>query len=168
MRSLFSLLFGLALLFASIAHAHDYKIGSLSIHHPWTKEPPPGAPVAGGYMSINNTGTQADRLLSVSGPFAGTFEIHEMKMDGEVMKMAELPNGLEIPSGMKVSLAPGGYHLMFIGLKQPLKVGETVMATLVFEKAGSIDVEFKVEPRNFKPDDADPNVHGEGHDHSKM
>jgi periplasmic copper chaperone A len=168
MRALGLLLWFAAMLFAPLAQAHDYKLGALVIHHPWSKEPPPAAPVAGGYMTIINTGTEPDRLIGIAATFAETAEIHEMKMDGEVMTMAELPAGLEIAPGAKVMLAPGGYHLMFFGLKQPPKLGDKIKATLSFEKAGKIEVEFKVEPRNFKPDDAAEAAGGAEHDHSKM
>lgn len=131
------------LLIASPALAHDYKLGALEIGHPWARATPPTAPTGGGYLSIKNTGTEPDRLLSASSPAAGTVQVHDMKMEGSVMRMRE-HGPLEIKPGETVTLAPGGMHLMMMGLKAPLKQGETVPLTLVFERAGKIDVELSV------------------------
>ncbi len=126
------------------ASAHSYKLGALEIGHPWARATPPTAPTGGGYLSVKNTGTEADRLISISSPAAGTVQVHEMKMEGNVMRMRELDGPLEIKPGETVTLAPGGMHLMMMGLKEPLKQGEKVPLTLVFEKAGKIDVELVV------------------------
>ena len=126
--------------------AHGYKIGELDIEHPWARATPAGAPVAGGYMKITNKGTTPDRLIGGTAVPAGGFEIHEMKMDGEVMKMRMLANGLEILPGQTVELKPGSYHVMFTKLNAGFPVGEKVKGTLVFEKAGTVEVEFNVEP----------------------
>lgn len=136
-----------ACLLISPLAAHDYKIGDLKIDHPWTRATPGGARVAGGFMTITNTGAQPDRLIGGSAVPAGIFEVHEMKMEGNVMKMRALDKGLEIKPGQKVELKPGGLHVMFIDLKKPLKEGELIKGTLVFEKAGTIEVEYKVEAR---------------------
>lgn len=79
--------------------------------------------------------TSGGRLLSASTPVAGVVEIHEMKMDGDVMRMRALPKGLELPAGKAVELKPGGHHLMLMDLKQQLKPGDTVAVTLVIEGA---------------------------------
>jgi copper(I)-binding protein len=134
----------LALQFAAPAVAHDYKLGALEIGDPWARATPPTAPTGGGYLSIKNTGTTPDRLLSISSPAAETVQVHEMKMEGNVMRMREISGGLEIPPGATVTLAPGNLHLMMMGLKAPLKRGEKVPLSLVFEKAGKIDVELAV------------------------
>jgi copper(I)-binding protein len=147
--SLFSLLTLVWL--ASPALANDYKLGALQIGHPWTRATPPTAPTGGGYLSIRNTGTEPDHLLSASSPAAGVVEIHQMKMEGNVMRMRELDGPLEIKPGETVTLAPGGMHLMMMGLKAPLKQGEKVPLTLVFEKAGKIDVELVVVPIGATP-----------------
>ena len=125
--------------------ANVFKAGSLTIEAPWARATPGGAQVAGGFMKITNSGSEADRLVGGSVPFAGRFEVHEMAMDGGVMKMRET-KGLEIKPGQTVELKPGGYHVMFMDLKSGLKEGQTVKGTLVFEKAGKIEVEFKVGP----------------------
>lgn len=134
-------------LLASPLSAHDYKIGDLKIDHPWTRATPGGARVAGGYMTITNTGTAPDRLIGGSAVLAGMFEVHEMKMEGNVMRMRALDKGLEIKPGQTVELKPGGFHVMLIDLKSPLKEGDSIKGTLVFEKAGTIEVEYKVEAR---------------------
>jgi len=138
-------------LLATPAWAHDYKLGSLEIDHPWTRATPPTAPTGGGFLTVTNKGTTPDKLVSAKSPAAGAVEIHEMKMEGNVMRMRELPSGLEIAPGATVTLAPGGLHLMMMGLKAPLKQGEKVPVTLVFEKAGKIDVELAVEAMGATP-----------------
>lgn len=146
MTKLFSSLAAISLVLAgSAALAHDYKAGSLTIAHPWSRATPAGAKVGGGYLTVENGGSAADRLVSVSVPFAGRTEIHEMAVKDGVMTMRPLEKGVEIPAGGKVEFKPGGYHLMFMGLRQPLKQGEMVKGTLIFEKAGPVEVEFKVD-----------------------
>tara|TARA_R110002020_G_scaffold194317_5_gene395036 strand:- start:2192 stop:2692 length:501 start_codon:yes stop_codon:yes gene_type:complete len=130
---------------SAAASAHDFKLGSLEIKHPYARATPPNAPVSGGYMTIRNTGTEADRLLTGEAAFAERVEVHEMAMEGDVMKMRQLADGLEIPAGGEVVLKPGGLHVMFIGIDNQFKPGETRKATIVFEKAGAIELEFQVE-----------------------
>ncbi|HEY4168857.1 MAG TPA: copper chaperone PCu(A)C [Reyranella sp.] len=139
------------LLMALPAAAHDYKLGALEISQPWARATPPTAPTGGGYLSVKNTGTTPDRLISASSPAAGIVQVHEMKMEGNVMRMREIDGPLEIKPGETVTLAPGGMHLMMMGLKAPLKQGEKVPLTLVFEKAGKIDVELVVVPIGATP-----------------
>ena len=134
----------LALLLPGAVLAHGYKLGTLDIGHPWTRATAPTAPSGGGFLTVTNNGAAADRLIAARSPAAEQVQIHEMKMDGNVMRMRELEKGLEIPAGGKVTLAPGGFHLMLMGLKAPLIKDTRVPATLVFEKAGSIDIEFIV------------------------
>lgn len=129
----------------SIVHAHGYQLGALKIDHPWTRATPGGAKVAGGFMKITNTGTTPDRLIGGSLVSAGAFEIHEMRMDGDVMRMRRLEPGLLIPPGETVELRPGSFHVMFMQLSGGFKEGELINGTLVFEKAGTMDVKFKVE-----------------------
>lgn len=135
---------GLALLSSSLAFAEDVKIGNLTIAAPYVRAMVPGAPVGGGYMTITNTGNANDRLVAASSPRAVTVQIHEMKMDNDVMIMRELAGGLVIPAGKTVELKPGGYHVMFMKVAEPFLQGQTVKATLRFEKAGSVDVDFPV------------------------
>lgn len=142
----FALLAALALLTTPVS-AHDYKIGDLSVDHPFAYETAKTAMAGGGYMEITNTGDVADRLIAVEGDYPRV-EIHTMEMDGDVAKMVHLPDGLEIGPGETVSLAPGGFHVMFMGLNgRPFVDGDTIPVTLVFENAGRLEIEFSVEPR---------------------
>jgi len=148
------------LLVAGAAVAHDYKVGSIEIDHPWVRATPKGARVGGGYLAMKNVGPTADRLVGASVAFARQVQIHSMTMDQGVMKMRELKDGLEIKPGETVELKPGGYHLMFVDLKKPLVQGQRVKATLSFEKAGAIDVEYTVEAIGAG---ASQGAHGMGH-----
>jgi copper(I)-binding protein len=136
---------------ATAAQAHEYKLGALEIKHPWTRATPKNAPVAGGYLKITNTGTTPDRLTGGSAEVAQKFEVHDMSMDGGVMKMRELKEGLEIPPGATVELKPGSYHIMMMNLSRPLAKGDKVKGSLTFEKAGKVDIEFAVEAMGGSP-----------------
>ena len=129
-NSILSLAAGLALL-ASPAWAHDYKLGSLEIDHPWSRATAPTAPTGGGYLVITNKGTTPDRLIAARSNAAAKVEIHEMTMNNNIMRMRELPKGLEIPAGQTVTLKPGGFHVMFLDLKAPFAKGAKIPVTLV-------------------------------------
>jgi copper(I)-binding protein len=144
MRTIASLFAALLAFTASTASARDYRVGSLDIVGPWSRATPKGAAVGVGYMKITNRGTTADRLLSGSSDVAAKVEVHAMTMDNGVMKMRPTNGGLEIKPGETVELKPGSLHVMFVGLKKPLGTGDHIKATLVFEKAGTVDVEFDV------------------------
>lgn len=144
-----------ALAFASPSLAHDFKIADLKIGHPYARAMLPGAKVGGGYLTINNTGATDDRLVSIASPSAGTVQLHEMKVDDGVMTMREIKGGIVIPKGETLALKPGGYHLMFVNVKQPFKEGENVKATLTFEKAGPVEVEFAIGAANGAHDMTD-------------
>lgn len=133
--------------------AHEFKVGDLEIEHPWSRATPMGAKVAGGYFTIINKGSAPDRLLSISSDISEKAELHEMGVKDGVMTMRPVSGGLEVPAGGKVALAPGGYHLMFVGLKRQPKQGEKFGATLTFERAGTVDVEFAVEGMGGGMDD---------------
>lgn len=134
-----------AAFYTSIAHAHDYKAGSISIEHPWTPQPPMGAKVAAGFLKITNGGSEDDRLVSVASDIAGKTQIHGMKIENGIMTMFELEGGLVIPAGGMVELKSKSNHVMFMGLKSRPEKGATFKATLTFEKAGAVAVEFEVE-----------------------
>jgi periplasmic copper chaperone A len=138
-------LVAMSALSSSTVSALDYKAGSLEIDSPWSRAVPKGAKVAAGYMKIKNAGTEPDRLLGGSTPVAGRFEIHEMSMDKGVMKMRPLSSGLEIKAGETVELKPSSFHIMMMDLKEPIQRGKPFKASLMFEKAGAVDVEFAVE-----------------------
>ena len=129
---------------AAAAGGPTYRVCALVIEAPWSRATPGGAKVAGGYMRITNAGTEPDRLVGGSLPAAARFAVHEMSMKGEVMRMRPLDTGLEIKPGATVELKPGGYHIMFMDLTEPLKEGQTLKGTLLFEKAGAVTVEYAV------------------------
>lgn len=128
------------------AGADTFRAGDITISAPWTRATPGGAKVAGGYLKLTNNGTNPEKLLGGTTSIAGRVEVHEMIMNGGVMQMRPQSAGLEIKPGETVELKPGGLHVMFLDLKRQLKDGETVNATLQFEKAGTVAVTFKVGP----------------------
>lgn len=134
-----------ALILRAPASADDVKAGDLVISQAWSRATPGGAKVAGGYFTIENKGTAADRLVGGSADIAGKVEIHEMAMDNGVMKMRPLDKGVTIEPGKTVKFAPGGYHFMLEQLKAPLKQGDKVPVTLEFEKAGKVAVSLDVQ-----------------------
>ncbi|WP_108502648.1 copper chaperone PCu(A)C [Paracoccus indicus] len=127
-----------------------WQIGDLTIASPYSRATLPNAPVAGGFLTITNDGATNDRLIAAASDAAGHMEIHEMAMNGDVMIMRELVDGLPVPAGETVELQPGGYHLMFMELQQPLLAGETVEVTLTFESAGEIIVPLSIEAFNAR------------------
>ncbi len=148
--------------FSSPAFAHGYTLGDLEIGHPWTRATPPAAKVAGGFLKITNRGAVPDRLISASFEGSSTVEIHEMAHANGIMTMRELPKGLEIKPGQTVELKPGGFHLMFMGLKAQLTEKQRLKGVLVFEKAGRVEVEYVVESMGARGGDAHG---GHGHHH---
>ncbi|MDX3928773.1 MAG: copper chaperone PCu(A)C [Shinella sp.] len=152
MRHLFAFCSAVLFLLGSApgVFAHEYRLGDIEIRHPASRAMLPGQPVGGGFMTIVNHGSTPDRLVAITSPVSGDVQLHEMAMENDVMKMRQLPDGIEIPAGGTVELKRGGLHVMFMGIKEPFKEGEKVKATLVFEKAGRIDVDFNVEPANAK------------------
>jgi copper(I)-binding protein len=131
----------LTLLFstAPLLWAHEFRIGDLEIEHPWSRATPTGAKVAAGYLVIRNNGSTPDKLVSVTGEIAGMAEVHQMGVDDNgVMTMRPVEGGIVIPAGGKVVLSPDGYHIMFIGPKQPLVEGGKFPVSLTFTHAGTI------------------------------
>jgi copper(I)-binding protein len=134
-----------ALAISSSFAADSYDLGSIHIDHPWARATPKGAKIGAGYMTITNRGTTPDRLVGGSTPAASRLVIHKMTMDNDVMQMRPLVQGLEINPGATVDLTAESLHVMFEGLKQPLQQGQRIKANLVFEKAGTMEVEYVVE-----------------------
>ncbi len=157
---LLSLTAAFGLLALAIASANETKVGSLIIEQPTIRGTVKTAKVAAGYLTIKNTGAEADRLLSGQVTFADQVQVHEMKVTDGVMTMRPLGDGLLIPPGEAVMLKRGAEHLMFMKLAEPMSEGETRMVTLQFEKAGSVEVMFSV--GNLAGDPVDHT----GHDHS--
>lgn len=120
--------------------------GTLVIKDAWIRATPGGAKVAGGFMTITNRGNSPDRLIGGALPVAGRVEIHEMAMSDGVMRMRALPQGLEIAPGAHVELKPGSYHVMFMDLKGGLREGETIKGEIVFEKAGRVEILYRIAP----------------------
>ena len=144
-----TLIAAVAALSSTLAVAHDFTVGDISIAHPMSFATPPGAPSGAGYMAITNNGDTDDRLISIGSDFPKTM-IHKTEMDDGIMKMRHQMGGVVIPAGETVTFEPGGLHVMFMGLKAPFKVDEKNAATLTFEKAGAVEVMFKVEKRKVK------------------
>ncbi|WP_420960304.1 DUF1775 domain-containing protein [Brucella sp. IR073] len=120
------------------------KAGSIEISHAFVRAMVPGAKVGAGFVKLANSGSEADRLVGATSPAAKRVEIHEMTMENDVMKMRQLKDGIAVPAGETVEMKPGGLHLMFMDVVKPFKEHETVPVTLEFEKAGKVDVAFKV------------------------
>lgn len=110
----------------------------------WIRETPPTAAVAGGYVTLS--ATSSDTLVAVETDAAEAVEIHEMSHSGGMMRMRELTDGIDLPPGADVTLAPGGNHLMFINPVEPMRAGQTIEATLQFAHAPTQTVMFEVRP----------------------
>jgi periplasmic copper chaperone A len=130
---------------ATGAAAHEYKVGALDIGHPWSRPTPKEANIAGGYLTITNKGKTADRLIGGTSPVASQIEVHEIVDVDGMAKTRPLANGIEIKPGKTVELKPGALRIVLLGLKEPLQVGQKIKGTLVFEKAGPVDIIYNVE-----------------------
>jgi hypothetical protein len=139
-----ALALAIAALDAPARAAGDYDVGSVHISQPWARATPKGARTGAGYMTITNKGTASEKVSCVTDNASTKCEIHSMTMEGGVMKMRPVEGGLEIKPGESVMLKPGGYHVMFRDLKHPLEQGQSVKATLKFENAGSVDVDYPI------------------------
>lgn len=120
-------------------------VGDLAISGGFTRATLPNAPVGGGFLTITNSGTEDDRLVSATSPAAAEVQLHEMAMEGDIMKMRRLADGIPVPAGATVKLQPGGFHIMFMKLTGPLLEGTTVPVTLTFEKAGTVALDLSVQ-----------------------
>lgn len=136
---------------AAVAVAAD-----IEIHHPWARATAPSAANGAAFMVIYNTGAD-DRIVSAAADVSNTVELHTHVMDGDIMRMREV-EAIEVPGGGPTELKPGGLHIMFMGLDQPLKEGESFPLTLRFENAGEITVDVAID----KPGAMGPH-HGNGH-----
>lgn len=162
MKKLHRLVAALALATAtalsSAGMAHEYKAGSLMIDHPWARPTIGSSKNSAAYMRLSNSGDTADTLLSVKSNAAEHVALHESRMDGEIMRMVPVKDGIEVPPHGAVELKPLGLHVMLVGLRKSLEEGEKFPMTLVFAKQGDVSVEVKVEkkPQETKPD---PDMH---------
>jgi periplasmic copper chaperone A len=135
----------ITVLAAGLSQAHEFKLKNLNIGHPYARTTAPNQPSGAAYLSLENKGSSADKLTSISSPVARSVQVHTMSMEGNVMKMREV-DGIDLPPAAKVEMKPGnGYHIMLIGLEKPLKAGDKFPLTLNFEKAGKTDVTVVVE-----------------------
>lgn len=125
--------------------AHEYNAGALLVDHPVIRVASPVSKTGAGFMTITNKGKAADRLLSVTTTASARSDLHGTVNQGGIMQMRAQAGGVPIPAGSKVVFAPGGLHVMFIGLKAAVPPGQMIKARLTFERAGSIDVAFKAE-----------------------
>lgn len=134
----------LACSFIGSALGADFKAGNIVVTDPWVRAMVPAAKVGSGYFGLHNSGNTADRLVAVRSDVSDRIEIHEMRMENNVMQMRRLEDGLKIPALETVNLRPGGYHIMFFDPKASFREGESFKANLEFEKAGQVEVVFKV------------------------
>lgn len=142
----------LTLAFASAApsYAKDMKAGDLTIHHPWARPSIGNLPNGAAYMTLKNAGASDDVLESVSSPVAGKVEVHTHIRDDNVMRMRRVEDGVTVPANGEAKFAPGGLHVMFLGLNRRLEEGDTFPMTLKFRKAGDVEVEVTVEKPGAK------------------
>jgi copper(I)-binding protein len=124
----------------------------------WTRAAGQGAQGVG-FVTIRNTGSEADTLVAASSPAAGRVELHTSLREGDVMRMRPVEN-VPVPAGGSVTLAPGGLHMMMMGLTRPLAVGQVVPVTLRFERAGQVTVNMAVQSAGARTPTAMP-----GHQH---
>lgn len=129
---------------ATTVFAHEFKQGAITIGHPYARPTIAGQVSGGGYLSLDNKGAAGDRLVSASSEAAQKVELHSMSMDGDVMRMRQV-DAIDLPAGQRVELKPGGLHIMLLGLKAPLKQGESFALKLRFEKAGEATVRMNVD-----------------------
>lgn len=135
-----------ALLLSAPATAHEFTVGDLQIIHPHIPQPSASAKAAGGFMAIVNSGTEADRLIGVESEIAARTEVHESRVDANGVGSMVRVDAIDLPPDATVSLEHGGLHIMFMGLTGSLREGEFHKATLIFEKAGRVEIEFQVDP----------------------
>ncbi len=157
----------LLLLLPGAPAAHEYARGGITVAHPWARATPGGVKVGGAYLEIKAAAGKGDRLVAARSPAAGSVEIHSHTVEGGVSRMRRV-DALAVAGGKSVVLAPGAYHIMLVDLKQPLKQGDLLKLTLVFEKAGEIEVEATVEPVGAMGPhgfDHQPGTKADGHKH---
>ena len=131
---------------AASAQGAEYRAGNIKILAPWTRATPESSKVGGGFMTLINAGSEPDRLIGGSTEVSEGLEIHEMQIVNGVAMMRQVNPGISLKPGASVVLKPFAHHLMLMDLKQPLKAGQTIKGTLVFEKAGTVEIEYAVVP----------------------
>ena len=137
-------------LLASAAVAQSALVGTITVQNAWSRETAVGQKVGGGFMAITNKSAKEDRLIGGSSPVAAEVQLHTMAMDNGVMRMRQVEGGITIPAKGVMELKPGSFHVMFMGLRGPLKQGEKFPVTLTFKNAGKVTVRFAVQPVGAK------------------
>lgn len=132
-----------------VSAIRQFAKGRIVIGDPWARQTAPGQTTGGAFLTITNKGDVGDKLIGASSPAATRVELHSMSMAGGVMRMRPVTRGLDVPAGGTLMLSPEGYHIMFVGLKAVLTPGKMIPATLIFARAGRVEVRFKVEPVTF-------------------
>ncbi|MEM9277795.1 MAG: copper chaperone PCu(A)C [Pseudomonadota bacterium] len=153
----------------TLASAHEYKTGDLLIDHPHVTKPLPGVKVSAGYAQITNNGEETERLVGVSAEFAEKSELHNVTVVDGIAKMRPVKGGIEIPPGETIKLKKGGFHLMFLKVSDEVDVGQLQPVKLLFEKAGTVEVEMIVlDPADLDhgEEDEDHSKHGDHSSHS--
>ena len=162
MKKLFSsVAIAMGVLLANAAVAQNAPNSGLTFDAPWVRASAPGQKNGAGYVQIQNKGGQTDRLISATTANVGRVELHTIINENGVAKMRQV-QGIDVAAGAGATLAPGGFHIMFMGLNAPFKVGEVVPVTLRFEKAGEVKVDFEIKPTAYNPAGADQ---GAAHKH---
>ncbi len=152
MRSLYTLAFvAVLVVFASGVPARAGGPSTITVEQPWARATPAGAMTGAVYMTLQNKSDSPDRLAAASSDVAAKVQIHQMAVVNGVMQMRQLANGLSIPASGSVTLKPGSYHVMLIGLKKQLIAGETIPLTLIFAKAGNISVTVPIQAMGSNP-----------------
>lgn len=151
-----------AMLLPSLAVAHGFKTSTIEIIHPFFRATPPGAKTGAGYVIVKNNGTEADKLIGMETEAAKRVTFHQTVTENGMAKMIPIEGGLEIPAGGEYRLGLDGSHAMLEGLTAPIGLGQLITGTLIFEKAGRVDIDFEVEPAGTTQEDAMA-VHTDGH-----
>lgn len=146
-------LVSLGLLPSGVA-AHGFTASTIEIVHPFFRATPPGAKTGAGYVVLRNTGTEADRLIGIETEAAERVTFHQSVTENDMVMMMPIEGGLEIPAGGEYRLGLDGSHAMLEGLTAPIQLGQLIEGTLIFEKAGRVNVTFEVEPVGTTQDDA--------------
>ena len=123
----------------------ETKVGNITVDAPWARQSPMASNVSAGFVTITNNGTEDDTLIKATAEISTNVQLHNMKMEGDIMKMYEMEGGIVIPAGQTVELKPRSLHIMFMDLKSAPMEGEEVKGTLTFEKAGTVDIDYEVE-----------------------
>lgn len=152
----------MAALLPSAALAHGFKANAIEIVHPFFRATPPGAKTGAGYVILKNNGSESEKLLGIETEAAERVTFHRTVTESGMAKMVPIEGGLEIPPGGEYRLGLDGTHAMLEGLTAPIGLGQLITGTLVFEKAGRVDIDFEVEPAGTTQEDAMA-AHIDGH-----